>query len=73
MVEKDEKPEEETPGILIFTVAFNVKEKSITFVGNMSAVQAGGFIQQVLQVQMREQIRGEIETEIKKTTKGGEK
>ena len=67
MAEKDEKTKQAK--ILLFTVAFNVEEKAITFAGNMSAVQAVRLIQQVIQVQVREQIRGEVETEMKQTAK----
>lgn len=63
------KDKETKQGLLLFTVAFDVEKSAISFVGNMPAAQAVELIQQVLQVQMIEQARQDVLTELAEKSK----
>lgn len=62
----EDKPEE---GIQVFAIAYDTKTKAATFAGTMPTVQAAGLIQQILQSEEREQIKKEVEAEIKEQGK----
>jgi len=52
--------------LLIFSIAFDSRTKTATFVGSMPVEQASALLQQFIQSQLRHQIRQEVEAEAKK-------
>lgn len=52
--------------LLIFSIAFDTESKAATFAGSMPVNLAAALIQQVVQSEARNQMRKEVEAEVKK-------
>lgn len=66
MPKKETKQPEETkqPKVQMFTISFDTEKSSLSFIGNISAVQAEELLKLIIQQQQREELRKEVVSEM---------